>query len=90
MSAAAVAALVTVAITLIGSVIMLLMVNYLPESPIQSYIAQANSFWAFAHGLGFFLPIDRMIIVFSGWVSVMFMIVIYKVVYELISKVAVE
>lgn len=90
MSTAAVAALVTVAITLIGSVIMLLMVNYLPESPIQSYITQANSFWVFAHGLGYFLPIDRMIVVFSGWVSVMFMIVIYKVVYELISKVAVE
>ena len=90
MSAAAVAALVTVAITLIGSVIMLLMVNYLPESPIQAYITQANSFWVFANGLGFFLPIDRMIVVFSGWVSVMFMIVVYKVVYELISKVAVE
>lgn len=90
MSAAAVAALVTVAITLIGSVIMLLMVNYLPESPIQSYIVQANSFWVFAHGLGYFLPIDRIIVVFSAWVSVMFMVVIYKVVYELISKVAVE
>ena len=51
---AAVAALVTVAITLIGSVIMLLMVNYLPESPIQAYISQANSFWVFANGLGFF------------------------------------
>lgn len=90
MSAAAVAALVTVAISLIGSVVMLLMVNYLPESPIQSYITQANSFWVFCNGLGFFIPVDRIIVVFSGWVTIMFMVVCYKVVYELISKVLVE
>ena len=38
MTAAAVAALVTVALTIIGAIVMMLMVNYLPESPIQAYI----------------------------------------------------
>lgn len=90
MSAAAVAALVTVALTVIGSVVMLLMINYLPDSPIQSYITQANSFWVFCSGLGWFIPIDRMILVFSVWVSVMASIVVYKIVYELISKILVE
>lgn len=90
MTAAAVAALVTVALTLIGAVVMLLMVNYLPESPIQSYITQANSFWAFCAGLGWFIPVDRMIGVLSVWVTTMAAIVVFKVVYELVSKVLVE
>lgn len=90
MTAAAVAALVTVALTIIGAIVMMLMVNYLPESPIQAYITQANSFWVFCAGLGWFIPIDRMLAVLSVWVTCMAAIVVFKVVYELVSKVLVE
>lgn len=90
MTAAAAAALVTVALTVVGAIIMLLMVNYLPESPIQSYINQANAFWAFTSGLGYFIPIDRILAVLSVWVVALGSIVVYKVVYELISKALME
>lgn len=90
MTAAAAAALVSIAFTVIGAIVMMLMVNYLPNSPIQSYIAQANSFWIFANGLGYFIPIDRILAVLSVWVTCLFAVVIYKVSYELISKVLVE
>lgn len=87
MTAAAAAALVTVALSVIGAIVMLLMVNYLPDSPLQAYMAQSSTFWSFCAGLGWFIPIDRILTVFSAWVVVMFSIVVYKVVYELISKV---
>lgn len=90
MTAATIAALVTVALTVVGTVILMLMVNYLPESPIRSYINQANSFWVFTAGLGYFLPIDRIIAVFESWIIVMGALVVYKIAYELISKIMVE
>lgn len=90
MTAAAAATLVTIAFSVIGVIVMLLMVNYLPESPIQSYINQSNAFWAFTSGLGYFIPIDRIYAVLSVWSVALFAIVIYKVSYELISKVLVE
>lgn len=90
MTAAVAAALVTVAFSVIGALVMLLMVNYLPDSPIQAYITQANGFWTFCAGLGYFIPIDRIVGVLSVWVTCLFAVVVYKVAYELISKVLVE
>lgn len=90
MTAAVAAALVTVAFSVVGAMVMLLMVNYLPDSPIQSYISQSNSFWVFCAGLGYFIPIDRILGVLSVWVACLFAVVVYKVAYELISKVMVE
>lgn len=94
MTAAVAATLVTVAMTVIGAIVMMLMVNYLPESPIRQYIASTTSatvtFWTYCNGLAWFLPIDRMLAVLETWVLCLGAIVVYKVVYELISKVLVE
>ena len=86
MTATAIATLITIGVTVFGAVVMLLMVNYLPDSPFTSYFQSAGSFWVFCRGLSWFLPISDMLGVFEVWVVVMFEIVVFKVVYELIGK----
>ena len=87
MTTAALTALITLGLTALGAFIMVLMVNYLPESPIQNFISGAGSFWAFCNGLAWFIPIDRMFAVLEVWVVVMWSIVVFKVVYELVNKI---
>lgn len=87
MSAAALAALITVGISVLGAFIMLLMVNYLPDSPIESFIVQANGFWRFCSGLAFFVPVAEILAIMEVWVTVMWSVVVFKVVYELVNKI---
>lgn len=87
MTATALAALITVGISVLGAFVMLLMVNYLPDSPIQSFIASANGFWQYCNGLAFFLPIAEMLSILEVWVVCMWSIVVFKVVYELVNKI---
>ena len=86
MTAAVVASLITVGVTVFGAVVMLLMVNYLPDSPFTAYFNSAGSFWVFCRGLAWFLPVSDMLGVLEVWIVVMFEIVVFKVVYELIGK----
>lgn len=89
MTTAAIATLITLGITVVGSVVMLLMVNYLPDSPLQSLLTSSEiglSFWNYAANLAWFLPVAEMLSVIEIWVVIMFEIVIFKIVYELIGK----
>ena len=87
MTASTLAVLITAGISIFGAFVMLLMVNYLPESPIQSFIARASIFWGYADGLAYFIPVGEIIAVLEVWVSCMAAVVVFKIVYELVNKI---
>lgn len=80
----------TVAIAVAISIILALCWEYLPDSPFQTFIkgTEMGTFNEYVKYIGYFIPINRMIVVMEAWVLCMTNWYTFKIILRLFNGVS--